>query len=216
MKKLIFVGDSTVQDYPDDGPKRGWGQVLPLFFGTGVECQNAAAGGRSTKTFIGEGRWQKVLEEKPDVIFIQFGHNDSHAKDRPESTDASTDYRAFLGQYVSEGKAIGAKIILVTPMHRRYFNSQGKLKDNLRPYAETMKAVAKETGTPCIDLHQLSRELLEKLGEDGSEALFCCPTDRTHFSKKGATAMARFIAEAAAKEIPDLKPYLKDSREWPE
>jgi len=216
VKKIIFVGDSTVQNYPEDENKRGWGQILPSFFGPKVECRNAAAGGRSTKTFISEGRWKKVLEGKPDVIFIQFGHNDSHAKDKPESTDASTDYKEYLEKYVSEGKAAGAKVILVTPMHRRYFNSEGKVKDILGPYAETMRNVAKATNTPLIDLHQKSRELLEKLGDAGSEDLYCSATDRTHFSKKGAIVMAGFIVEAIQKDIPELKPYLKEPKEWPE
>jgi len=212
VKKIIFVGDSTVQTYAENEATRGWGQILPLYFGPKVECKNTAVGGRSTKTFMSEGRWKKVLDAKPDVIFIQFGHNDSHAKDKPESTDAATDYKEYLEKYVSEGKAAGAKIILVTSMHRRHFDANGKMKDILKPYAETMRAVAKATNTPLIDLHSRSRELLEKLGEAGSEDLFCSATDRTHFSKKGATVMAEFIVDAIQKDIPELKPYLKDSK----
>ncbi len=212
MKKIIFVGDSTVQTYKEEEATRGWGQILPEFFGPKVQCVNTAVGGRSTKTFMSEGRWKKVLDAKPDIIFIQFGHNDSHAKDKPESTDAATDYKKYLEQYVSEGKAAGAEIILVTPMHRRHFSADGRMKDILAPYAETMRAVAKATNTPLIDLHSKSRDLLEKLGENGSEDLFCSATDRTHFSKKGATVMAEFIVDAIRKDIPDLKPYLKDSK----
>ncbi len=213
VKKIIFVGDSTVQTYPDNDKTRGWGQILPSYFGPKAVCKNTAMGGRSTKTFISEGRWKKVLDEKPDIIFIQFGHNDSHAKDKPESTDASTDYKEYLEKYVSEGKEIGAKIILVTPMQRRFFDQNGKIKGNLGPYAETMRTVASATNTPLIDLHQRSKELLENLGEAGSEDLFCSATDRTHFSEKGASVMAKFIMEAIQKDIPELKPYLKDQKE---
>src|ERR1041385_6720602 len=87
--RIALVGDSTVADYLKPGdPHRGWGQLFPEFVDTNrVIVQNFAVNGRSTKTFKSEGRWEKVLAFKPNYIFIQFGHNDSHAKDRPESTD---------------------------------------------------------------------------------------------------------------------------------
>lgn len=81
---------------------------------------------------------------KPDVVLIQFGHNDSHARGRPEATDASTDFRDNLRTYVTESIALGATPILVTPMHRRTFNAGGTLLDILKPYAVRNKGVSQE------------------------------------------------------------------------
>ena len=141
--RVVIVGDSTVCNYPVDRPDRGWGQFIEERFATGiVQVINLAAGGRSTKTFIGEGRWAKALAEKPDVVLIQFGHNDSHAPDRPEATDAATTYADFLRRYVDETRATSATPVLVTPMVRRIFGPGGKLTDILQPYADAMKTVA--------------------------------------------------------------------------
>src|SRR5882724_4460385 len=103
--KIAVIGDSTVCEYPEDSPNRGWGHFIGEYFRDNVKIVNLAASGRSTKTFIGEGRWAKTLSEKPQFILIQFGHNDSHAKDRPEATDAATDYRDYLRRYVTEARA---------------------------------------------------------------------------------------------------------------
>src|SRR5689334_17809940 len=77
--RLVIVGDSTVCDYPKSRPDRGWGMFVGERFKDGaVQVINLAASGRSTKTFIQEGRWKKALDETPDYVLIQFGHNDSH------------------------------------------------------------------------------------------------------------------------------------------
>ena len=115
--------------YPAAEPDRGWGQFIEEQF-RGVKVINLAAAGRSTKTFIKEGRWKKALEEKPDYVLIQFGHNDSHGPEKPESTDAATDYKEYLRRYIDESRAIGATPILVTPMVRRTFDADGKLQDD--------------------------------------------------------------------------------------
>ena len=106
--RVVIVGDSTVCNYPENRPERGWGQFIQERFNDGaVIVTNLAASGRSTKTFIKEGRWQKALEQKPDYVLIQFGHNDSHAPERPESTDAATDYKDYLRRYVDESRGRG-------------------------------------------------------------------------------------------------------------
>lgn len=142
--RIAVIGDSTVCEYPATSNIRGWGHFLAPSFQAHVRVINLAKSGRSTKTFIKEGLWTKTLAEKPDLVLIQFGHNDSHAKDRPESTDAATDYRDFLRRYVDEARAGGATPVLVTPMHRRSFDKDGKVTQELLPYADAMKAVAKE------------------------------------------------------------------------
>src|SRR5690242_4880000 len=73
--RILLVGDSTVCAYPEKRPERGWGQFIEERFRNGsVKVINYAASGRSTKTFMKEGRWKKGLQEKPDYVLIQFGH----------------------------------------------------------------------------------------------------------------------------------------------
>ncbi|MBN2316034.1 MAG: family 43 glycosylhydrolase, partial [Sedimentisphaerales bacterium] len=83
--RLAIIGDSTVCEYPPNHACRGWGQYIQEYFKDTIRVINLAKSGRSTKTFINQGLWAKTLETKPDIVLIQFGHNDSHAPDRPES-----------------------------------------------------------------------------------------------------------------------------------
>src|SRR4051812_13780579 len=144
-RRVVLIGDSTVSDYPATMPERGWGQFIQGYFDARrVKVINLAKSGRSTKTFIKEGLWQKALDEKPDFVLIQFGHNDSHPPQKPEATNAATDYKENLRRYIDESRAIGAKPILVTPMVRRIFGENGKLENELQPYADAMKQVGEE------------------------------------------------------------------------
>jgi len=209
---IAIAGDSTVADYKADDPHRGWGQLFPEFVvPESVTVQNFAANGRSTKTFQSEGRWANTLAAKPDYVFIQFGHNDSHAKDRPESTDAATDYRDFLRDYVKTARAQGAVPILVTPMHRGQWQPDGvHLTQELLPYADAMRQVAREENVPLIDLYARSEAAFEKLGSIDLKTLFAVPeTDRTHFNAKGARLLAEIVAEESIAAVPGLKPYLR-------
>lgn len=206
---LAIVGDSTVCDYPARSARRGWGMFVQDYFQNSVRVINLARSGRSTRSFIKEGSWQRTLEAKPDFILIQFGHNDSHSSEKPESTDAATDYRDFLRRYIRESRAAGATPILVTPMHRRTFAPDGTLDDSLKPYADAMKAVAVETKTAVIDLHAKSGELFASLGEAGSAEFGNQAGDRTHFNEKGAKAMAELVIKALPAAEPALKPFLR-------
>lgn len=206
---IAIIGDSTVCEYPAEHACRGWGQFIGEHFKEGVRVANLAASGRSTKTFIAEGRWKRTLAEKPDVVLIQFGHNDSHGAARPEATDAATDYRDFLRRYVDESRAASATPILVTPMHRRTFDADGKLKDILQPYADAMKAVAAEKKVPLIDLHTSSGELFRRLGKEHCPELANAPTDFTHFNEKGARAMADLVMKELPAAAPQLAGWLR-------
>lgn len=207
--RIAVIGDSTVCEYPATSNIRGWGHFLAPAFQAHVRVLNLAKSGRSTKTFIKEGLWTKTLAEKPSFVLIQFGHNDSHARERPESTDAATDYRDFLRRYVDEARAGGATPVLVTPMHRRRFDKDGKVTQELLPYADAMKVVAKEKRVALVDLHAASGELFQKLGDAGSADLSCSATDRTHFSEKGAKAMAELVLKGLATVEARLAALLK-------
>ncbi len=210
--RIVLVGDSTVASYdnrPADEPDlTGWGQVFGEFFTGNVTVDNHAKSGRSTRSFIKEGLWKKALVAKGDYIFIQFGHNDSHLKDGKPAVDPATDFQRYLRQYVDESRAIGAKPILVTPVARRTFKD-GKIVTGLQPYADAMFKVGKEKGVPVIDLHAAAMRLYDRLGDAGSADLSASANDRTHFSRKGATAMARLVAEALPQAVPELQPYLR-------
>lgn len=202
---LVLVGDSTMCNYPTNGVQRGWGQFVQDYFDDGVRAINLARSGRSTKTFISEGLWQQALAEKPDVVFIQFGHNDSHTPDHPEATDAGTDYRTNLCRYIDDARAAGATPILITPMVRRTFGPDGKLQDGLQSYAEAMKRVGSEKNVPVIDLHASSKALVESLGLKESMKMAAKAGDYTHFNVAGAKAMAELVM----KELPPVSPVLK-------
>lgn len=208
--RIVMVGDSTMASYPKPPADRpdltGWGQVFGEYFTDRVEVVNHAASGRSSGSFVREGRWAKALADKPDYVFVQFGHNDQKVKDG--TGDPETGFRDNLRRYVAEATKAGAKAVLVTPVARRTFQG-GKPHTTLTPYADATKAVAKEQDVPVIDLHGLSLALYGKLGDDGSADLSPSQADRTHFSKKGATAMAKLVAGEIATTVPDLKPYLK-------
>jgi lysophospholipase L1-like esterase len=206
--RMVIIGDSTVCEYPESSPNRGWGHYIQDYFHDSIKVVNLAASGRGTKTFIAEGRWKKALDEKPRYILIQFGHNDSHPPARPEATDAATTYPEFLRRYIDEARAIGAIPILITPMVRRVFEGD-HLRDELAPYAAAMQKVAAEKKVPLVNLHDSSKHLVEKLGEEKSMEFANAPTDRTHFNDKGAKAMAEFVMKELPDAEPSLKPHLK-------
>lgn len=208
--RIVIIGDSTVCEYPAARPERGWGQFIEeRFKAVSVQVINLAVSGRSTKTFIKEGRWSKALEQKADYVFIQFGHNDSHGAGRPESTDAATTYQEFLRRYIDESRAIGANPVLVTPMVRRTFGKDARLKDALEPYAAAMKRVGAERKVPVIDLHASSKQLVEKLGPVASAQMANKEGDATHFNEKGARAMADLVMKDLPSATPKIKPLLR-------
>lgn len=209
--KIVILGDSTVSDYPSTSSMRGWGQMIGEGFTDKVKIVNLAASGRSTKTFITEKRLDKALAEKANYALIQFGHNDSHAKGRPEATDPNGDYREYLRTYVTAFRKADTEPIFVTPMHRGTFQ-EGKVTQELLPYTQAMKQVAAEMAVPVVDLHTASGELYNKLGKDGIADLFCNEKDRTHFSPKGARAMAGMVLKGLADACPAFKEVIKP--EW--
>jgi lysophospholipase L1-like esterase len=198
---IVLAGDSTVTD------AAGWGAAFAGRFQNNVETINIAKGGASSKSFRDAGYWDRCLAQKPDYVFIQFGHNDCPGKGAKRETDPATTYRHNLEQYIADARAIGAKPILVTPMTRRRFKD-GKVQSILTPYAEAVRAVASATMTPVIDLHRSSVELFNLLGDAGSADL-CPEGDRTHFNEKGAEKMSDLLISEFSSSVSDLVPCLK-------
>jgi pectinesterase len=202
---IVLVGDSTVND------EGGWGYGFKKFLTGNVECTNTAANGRSSKSFITEGRWAKALALKGDYYFIQFGHNDEPGKGPDRETDPNTTYSQNLAKYVDEARAIGAKPILVTSLTRRNFGADGKLKPSLMPYVDAMKKLAAKMNVPLIDLHARSVELCDKLGPDKVSAFNPVKDgkpDTTHLAGGARVVFARLVVEDVRKTVPELTPYL--------
>jgi pectinesterase len=206
--RIVLVGDSTVSD------ETGWGLGFRRWLTDDSECVNAAANGRSSKSYIDEGRWANALALHGDYYLIQFGHNDEPGKGADRESDADTSYTANLARYVADVRGIGATPILVTSLTRRAFD-RGHIVANLEPYVAAMKRVAAATGTPIIDLHAASVTLAETLGEAAWPAL--SPrnadgaVDRTHLNGKGSVAVARLVAEALRVHVPGLALALRPS-----
>ncbi len=208
--RVYLIGDSTMADKPLIGTaERGWGQVFPLFFGSEVVIENHARNGRSTKSFITEGRWQTVCDKlKPgDWVFIQFGHNDAKKEDTSRYAEPHSDYKSNLLRFVNEARAKGANPILLTPVSRRQFDKEGKLVDTHGDYPGVVRELAAEQKVPLIDVHQQSMQLLSKIGPDESKRDFVWikpgfftanragREDNTHFTESGALKIARLVAD---------------------
>ena len=207
--RVFLAGDSTMQDVDHDkNPDWGWGQVFPRYFDENVEIVNLARGGRSTRTFLEEGRWETLIGRagEGDYIIIQFGHNDG-ARDKPERYTSPEDYRKNLIRFVTEAREKGAIPILLTPVMRRNFDGNGEFVDRHGVYPSLVKEVAGEMTVTFIDLQEKSKWLIINHGVEGSKKIFmnvapgehpCCPegrSDNTHFSEYGAMKVAGLVVE---------------------
>jgi pectinesterase len=176
-------------------------------------CTNLARGGRSSKSYLAEGHWQKALALKGDYYLIQFGHNDQPGKGPERETDPATTYTANMARYVDEARAIGATPILVTSLTRRIFSTNDPLRieSTLAPYVEAVKKLAAEKNVPLIDLHARSIALCEKLGPAETEKLNPVKDgkpDRTHLDAAGSEVFGRLVAEDLRRVVPALAPVL--------
>ena len=207
--RIVLVGDSTVTD------GAGWGLGFKQFVNDRAECINTSSGGRSSKSFIDEGKWRKALELKGDYYLIQFGHNDEPGKGPDRETDPATTFTTNMLRYVEEARAIGAKPILVTSLVRRQWDKSGsgKITSSLVPYAEAVKKIAAEHHVPLVDLHARSQELCEAWGKEKClEFSPIKPTnqvDNTHLNAKGSVIFARLVVEELHKVAPELAPCLR-------
>jgi len=205
QSKLVLVGDSTVATY-STGEKQGWGYALQSYFDSKkITVKNHAASGRSSKSFIKEGLWDKALKENPKFVFIQFGHNDS--KDDPNyRTNPNSDYKTYLRHYINDTEKKGGTPILVSPPERRRW-SGSKISRSLDAYVKAMKQVASEEGVILLDLWSQSIKELEKLGESKAKKYY---TDTTHTNKEGAKWLAGLLVQEIRQKAPQLASSLKN------
>lgn len=211
--RIVLVGDSTVTD------AAGWGKAFGELLTTEAECVNRARGGASSKSYYDKGLWKLALEQKPDYVLIQFGHNDQPGKGPDRETDPKTTYREYLNRYLDEARKAGARPILVTSLTRRTFGPDGKIRSTLVPYVEAMKSLAAERQVPLVDLHARSTEQAERLGVDAAKA-FGPPhpqlknaVDGTHLNAAGAKGTAPLIVDELKKVAPELAKHFVDKPE---
>jgi lysophospholipase L1-like esterase len=222
---VYLAGDSTMASYPANrAPLTGWGQVFQRFFTDAVMVKNHAVSGRSSKSFIDEGRLDAILRQiQPgDYLLIQFAHNDEKATDPKRYTEPQTTFKAYLIQYVEGARAKGAHPVLITPMHRRGFSSDGSIRFSHGDYPQAILELAAEMQVPVIDLHQKSQVLFERLGPVGTKQVFLWlekgehpnypdgKEDNTHFSEYGAVEIAKLVAEGLKEANLPLADHLKD------
>jgi len=208
---VYLAGDSTMCYYePARAPVTGWGMPFAGFFDSTVRIDNRARGGRSTRTFIEEARWQGIVNDlrEGDYVLIQFGHNDEarEARYRDRYTPVP-DYIKNLERFIRETKSKGATPVLITPVTRRRFSREGKIEETHREYSAAVRQVAGAQAALLIDLDAKSRALLQQFGAEGSALLFMqlAPgehpnypegqNDNTHFNEFGARKLAQLVLQ---------------------
>src|SRR5262245_39639666 len=168
--RVHLAGDSTMADKPTEppNPEHGWGQLLPKFFKDPAMIVNHAANGRSTRSFISEGRWEKLLDAlKPgDWVIIQFAHNDEKI-----FPNAQGEFQLNLHRFIADVRAKQAYPILATPCARRSFEKNGNLVETHGDYPDAVRAVAGQTNTPLLEMNRLTMALEQREGVEGSKRL---------------------------------------------
>jgi lysophospholipase L1-like esterase len=214
-----LIGDSTMSIKETKYyPETGWGMPFVYFFDSTVKVDNRAQNGRSTRTFMDEGRWQPVVDamQEGDYVFVQFGHNDE-VKTKKSYTSEEV-FKANLVKYITDTRSKKANPVLLTPVARRSFDSAGHVTGTHDVYAQIVRNVAKENNVPLIDLDKEGQALYQQWGIERSKLLFnqLAPgehpnypqgkEDNTHFNELGA----RMIAQIVLKNVRSLRLELSE------
>lgn len=231
LPTLFIVGDSTLKS---NAPLRGWGQELGQFFNFDkINVVNRAIGGRSSRTFQYEGRWDKILSElkKGDFVIIQFGHNDvgkyndPAAKDRPAlhsegdetadvtrldgKTETVHSFGWYMRKYGNDAKAKGATVIFCSMVPHKDWDNGKILRKESETFVKWTANAAQATGAAFINLNEMIALEFEK---DGMEKVATFFGDaRTHSTPAGALFNAQIvIAGLRGLSNPKLEKYLSD------
>ncbi len=199
-RTLFIAGDSTAaQKYADAAPETGWGMALPFFLRKKLPVSNHAVNGRSSKSFVDEGRLDVVLQAiRPgDLLLVQFAHNDEKVADPARYTEPWTTYQDYLRLYIDGARARGARPVLATAVERRKFDVGGNAVPTHGDYPAAMRALAQEERVALLDVQALSLALWQRIGVEGTKTYFnwtATEQDNTHFSPPGAIAVSRLVA----------------------
>ncbi|CAN5724848.1 hypothetical protein BH11BAC3_BH11BAC3_18900 [soil metagenome] len=212
---LYIIGDSTVRN--TNRPQCGWGEMIgEQFDSTQLSISNQAMAGRSTRTFIKEKRWDKVMStlKAGDFLIMQFGHNEGSRPDASKggyrgvlkgTGDETVDllwkdstietvhtYGWYLKKFVTEARLKGATVIICSMIPRNEF-TDGKVKRADKDYGKWAKEVAETEGAFFVNLNGITADKYDAMGPDEVKKLF--PGDHTHTNEAGARINAASVAE---------------------
>ncbi|MGI8384300.1 rhamnogalacturonan acetylesterase [Robertmurraya sp. P23] len=220
---IYIAGDSTASSkLQEKRPESGWGEAFQTYFKDHVRVDNRAINGRSTKSFIREGHLENIKKsiKSGDYLLIQFGHNDQKIEDTERGTHPYRDYQENLHDFIDVAYSANAYPVLLTPVTRRYFNGDKIDPKSVGDYPEAMLHFAKKHHVPTLDIHKLTCEWMNSIGEEESISYFLHLSpgesenypdgvqDNTHFNDKGARAVAHLIVETIKKSDLPLKHLL--------
>jgi lysophospholipase L1-like esterase len=224
---VYIIGDSTVRN--TNRPQCGWGEMFNQFVDTNqINISNQAMAGRSTRTFIKEGRWDKVLStlRAGDFVIMQFGHNEGSKPDTSkngyrgvlkgtgedtvqlqwkDSSEVVHTYGFYLRKFVREAKVKGATPVICSMIPRNEFR-EGKVLRADKDYGKWAKEIAEQEGIIFVDLNAITADKYDKLGAEEVKKFF--PGDHTHTNVEGATVNAASVAEGLKKSNSELRKYL--------
>jgi lysophospholipase L1-like esterase len=219
---IYTIGDSTMADKKQEVyPETGWCQVLDNYFNETVTVRNYAVNGRSSKSFIDEGRWQTVLDSlnPGDLVFVQFGHNDQKENDTTRFANPFGSYSDNLEKFLRETRSKGASPILFTSIIRRKFGENGKLSQTLGDYPRATRRISTKFDVPLIDLHKLTEEWINNLGDEPSKIMYLHigpnnkypegKKDDTHLSFEGANKVTQLAIAEMKKQKLKISDRLK-------
>jgi lysophospholipase L1-like esterase len=220
---IVLVGDSTV------ATGGGWGPGFCAVMTPNVTCIDDALNGRTTKSFIDQGAWQKALDKHGDYYLIQFGHNDQ----KPAANLPVPAFEANLQRYIDDVRAMGAVPVLVTSLSRRTFRD-GKVVEDLKEYATATKEVGAKNDITVVDLNAISTAMLNRMTQEdadrfdrgldhetgkpvplpGSDAVATTASgvdkpaalDRTHLNPYGQKVFGRLVADNLVRTLVELGP----------
>jgi rhamnogalacturonan acetylesterase len=233
---LYLIGDSTVKAGQGNGENGmwGWGSVIVSHFDTTqINLQNLAIGGRSSRTFLTDGRWQPILDKMQagDFLIIQFGHNDDWAindtiRARGSITGVGADsvsiynlltkkqevvhsFGWYLSKYASEAKAKGVEVFLCSQVPFCKFENQRVIRKE-EYYPKWTKEIAQVCQVGFIDLHERSAQVYDKLGMDETKKRYFTPKDNVHTNREGAALNAENVVwEIKQDGFSNLKKYIR-------
>ncbi|MCR5245640.1 MAG: glycoside hydrolase family 88 protein [Bacteroidales bacterium] len=221
---LHLIGDSTMaqKDTTGGNPERGWGMYFGEYFDSSVRVVNYARNGRSTKSFIDEGRWDLVkMDLRPgDYVFVEFGHNDAKETSPERYAPAWGAFSDNLRLFIDESRAQGAIPVLLTPVARRKFENGVFVPHTHGDYPAAMKAVAAGTETFLIDMEAATEAWIAQAGDSASKPYFmwvepgtveALPEGRqddTHSTEIGARRNCRIVCDSLRAGIPALARHI--------
>lgn len=226
---IFMIGDSTManKDLTGGNPERGWGHALPRFLTNNITVDNHAQNGRSTKSFIDEGRWDAVRAKitPGDYVFIQFGHNDAKT-DEQRHTEPGSTFDDNLRKFVNETREKGGIPVLFNSIVRRNFNDEGVLVDTHGAYREVPRKIAEEMQVTFIDMNKITHDLVQATGVEPSKELFMWVAphtvpmapkgkeDNTHLNVYGAKVVAALALSAIVDAIPQLAEFVREKYDF--